>query len=209
MIYIVSAENRRRYHHLLTEMHRQRKEVFIDQLRWPLEHSAGLEIDAYDSAEAIYLIEAETQSAKISASARLLPTTRPHLLGDLFADLCAAPPPRGPDVWEATRFCPAPETPSGQERRAMLGRIIAAIMETALLFGIQRVTYVADAALAPMARAAGWSAEALGPPKGRGRARLQAFVADIDAAGLRRVREVHGIAAPLTRFAPGDLVRAA
>jgi acyl-homoserine lactone synthase len=60
MIYVVSQENRRRFHHLLTEMHRQRKRVFIDQLKWRLEESAGLEIDAYDSEDAIYLIEAAT-----------------------------------------------------------------------------------------------------------------------------------------------------
>lgn len=209
MIYIVSAENRRRFHHLLTEMHRQRKAVFIDKLKWRLEHHAGLEIDAYDNAEAIYLIEAETQTSEVSASARLLPTTRPHLLSELFADLCTVPPPSGPGVWEATRFCPHPNTPNGGPRRAMLGRMISGIMETALLFGIDRITYVADAALAPMAKAAGWEAHALGPPRGRGRSKIQAFSAEIDSAGLRRVRLTHAIEAPLIRFVPGDLVRAA
>ena len=70
MIYIVSAENRRRFHHLLTEMHRQRKAVFIDKLKWRLDHSAGLEIDCYDSAEAIYLIETDPATASITSSVR-------------------------------------------------------------------------------------------------------------------------------------------
>ncbi|HRK65526.1 MAG TPA: acyl-homoserine-lactone synthase, partial [Terricaulis sp.] len=108
MIHIVTAENRRQFHHALTEMHRQRKAVFIDELNWRLEESAGLEIDAYDSAEAIYLIEADAPRAPISASTRLLATTRPHLLSDVFPQLCAERPPCGPHVWEATRFCPAP-----------------------------------------------------------------------------------------------------
>lgn len=209
MIHIITAENRPHFHHALMEMHRQRKAVFIDQLKWRLEDSAGLEIDAYDSVDAIYLIEADAPRAPISASARLLPTTRPHLLNEVFPYLCEEAPPTGPGVWEATRFCPAPDTPHGHQRRGMLGRVIAGIIETALLFGIEQVTYVADAGLAPLARKAGWSVRALGPGRGRGRNRLAAFAADIDAAGLRRVRALHGISGPLTRFMPGDVASAA
>lgn len=209
MIYIVSEENRRRFHHLLTEMHRQRKEVLIDKLKWRLEESAGLEVDAYDSHDAIDLIEAGTPTSGVKVSARLLPTVRPHLLSEQFADLCEGRLPAGPGVWEATRFCPAPDTPAGPPRRQMLGRMIAGIMETALLFGIEQVTYVADAALAPMALKVGWDVRALGAPRGKGRGRIQAFVAGIDGAGLRRVREAFAISVPLTRFVPAEQARAA
>ncbi len=209
MIYIVSAENRRRFFNLLTEMHRQRKAVFIDRLRWPLEESAGLEIDCYDSADALYLIEAQADTDAVTASARLLPTTRPHLLSEHFLDLCEEPPPAGANVWEATRFCPAPDTPSGLPRRQALGRMVAGIMETAFLFGVDQVTYVADAALAPMALALGWDARSLGPGRGRGRHKVQAFAARIDGSGLRRVRETFNIREPLIRFVPGDVARAA
>lgn len=34
------------------EMHVQRKAVFIDELKWRLDASSGIDIDAYDSAEA-------------------------------------------------------------------------------------------------------------------------------------------------------------
>jgi acyl-homoserine lactone synthase len=209
MIYIVSAENRRRFHHLLTEMHRQRKQVFIDKLKWRLEENAGLEIDAYDSQDALYLIEAGTPTSDVMVSARLLPTVRPHLLSEQFADLCDEKIPTGPSVWEATRFCPAPDTPVGAPRRQMLGRMIAGILETALLFGIDEVTYVADAALAPLALKVGWNARALGAPRGKGRHRIQAFAAKIDAAGLKRVRAAFEIHAPLIRFVPPELARAA
>ena len=87
--------------------------------------------------------------------------------------------------------------------------MIAGIMETALLFGIEQVTYVADAALAPMALKVGWDVRALGAPRGKGRNRIQAFVASIDGAGLKRVRQAFAISAPLTRFVPADLARAA
>jgi len=209
MIHIVTAENRHLFHHALMEMHRQRKVVFIDELGWPLESQADLEIDVYDSEEAIYLIEAEAPRAPVTASARLLRTDRPHLMREKFAHLCEADLPGGGTVWEATRFCPAPGTPNGAPRHGMLARMIAAIMETALLFGVEQVTFVASAALAPLAADAGWRARALGRAHGRGRARVTAFAAEIDVDGLRRVRERNGIRMPLTRFSPGLSARAA
>jgi acyl-homoserine lactone synthase len=190
-------------------MHRHRKQVFIDKMHWRLEESMGLEIDAYDSHDAIYLIEAGTPVSDVKVSARMLPTVRPHLLSEQFAELCEGTLPSGPRVWEATRFCPAPDTPAGAPRRDMLGRMIAGIMETALLFGIDQVTYVADAALAPLAMKVGWDARALGAPRGRGRQKIQAFVAHIDSAGLKRVRDAFAITGPLTRFVPAELARAA
>lgn len=209
MIQIITAENRHLFRHVLMEMHTQRKAVFVDEMKWPLDVSSGIEIDAYDSPDAIYLIEAEGPRAPVTASARLLPTTGPHLLSEVFADLCAEPPPRGSDVWEATRFCPAPGTPDGQPRRDMLQRMIVAIMETAILFGIGRVTFVASAALAPLAKSAGWAVEALGPAKGKGRDKLVAMAAAIDSDGLARVRARAGARGPFTRFTPGALARAA
>lgn len=209
MIHIVTAENRRHYHHALMEMHRQRKQVFIDQLKWRLHESAGIEIDAYDCPEAVYLIEAAAPRAPVTGSARLLPTDRPHLLGDHFRFLCDSAPPAGADVWEVTRFCPAPDTAPGQPRHDLLGRMIAAIMETALIFGIERVTFVANAGLTPLAAKAGWDAQPLGGARRVGRDRLTAFVAAIDQRGLKRVRERNDIKTPVTRFFGGELTAAA
>ncbi|MGD9967460.1 MAG: acyl-homoserine-lactone synthase [Hyphomonadaceae bacterium] len=209
MIHIITAENRRHYHHALMEMHRQRKEVFIDQMKWRLEESAGIEIDAYDSPEAIYLIEAAAPRAPVTGSARLLQTDRPHLLSDHFRFLCDHEPPAGLDVWEATRFCPAPDTGAGQPRHDLLARIIAGIIEAALIFGIERVTFVASGALTPLAAKAGWDVAPLGRSRRVGGDRLTAFVASIDQQGLKRVRQRNGITAPVTRFLGGDLTQAA
>ncbi|MBL8552248.1 MAG: hypothetical protein JNJ73_19825 [Hyphomonadaceae bacterium] len=209
MIHIVTAENRHLFRHALMEMHQQRKTVFVDELKWRLNVESGIEIDSYDSPSAVYLIEAEAPRAPVRASVRLLPTDRPHLMADVFPHLCSGAPPAGAHVWEATRFCPSPDLPKGDVRRGMLSRMIAAVMETALLFGIERVTYVASASLAAVARDAGWITEALGAVHGSGRDALVAMVAEIDAAGLRRVRERNGIGAPVTRFTPGDVARAA
>lgn len=210
MIHIVTAENRRLYHHALMEMHRQRRALFIDQLHWGLEAVDGLEIDRFDSPEVIYLIDSENPSHEVAASVRLLPTDRPHLMSEVFPHLCIEGVPRSPLIWEVTRFCPSPDTPKGLPRRRALAQMIAGIMETALLFGIERVTFVAGAALARHALAVGWNARPLGPTVRHGRDRITAIAAEIDAAGLRRVRLKQGLGdAPLVRFASAEQRRAA
>lgn len=209
MIHIITAENRHLFRHALMEMHRQRKAVFIDELGWPLQAEAGIEIDAYDGEDVVYLIESDGPRACVGGSARLLPTVRGHLLQDVFADLCEEGVPRGAQIWEATRFCPSPELGRGEARQALLNRMIGAIMETGLLFGIEQVTFVASAALAPLAENAGWDVRALGPAKRRGRDKVRAFAASIDATGLKRVRDRAGVSGPLTRFTPGLVPQAA
>ncbi len=209
MIHIITEDNRRGFHHQLTEMHRQRRKLFVDEMGWRLATHAGLEIDAYDSAQTIYLIEIEAGSGALVQSARLTPSTGSHLLGDVFPQLCTNGVPRAPEIWEASRFCPAPSTPKGAARQTLLMRMIAAILETGLLFGLQKVTYVASAALAPRAAKAGWDVTALGPAQRVGREKASAHIAEVSAAGLARVRALHGLALPLTRYSAGDLARAA
>jgi N-acyl-L-homoserine lactone synthetase len=87
--------------------------------------------------------------------------------------------------------------------------MIAGIMETGLIFGIEKVCFVASAGLAPLAVNVGWTVQALGPAHGKGRQRLRAFLAEIDVAGLREVRRRNGLKGPLTRYTPADFARAA
>lgn len=208
MIYIVTRENRRMFHTALTQMHQQRKALFIDQMGWRLDPCGDLEIDCFDTEDALYLIEIG-DDGQVLQSARLISSERPHLLSDVFAELCSAGAPRDTATFEASRFCPAPATPKGAARQRLLFRMIGAIMETSLLFGIERVTFVASAALAPLALAAGWEVERLGPNVRWGRERLCAMAAAITPEGLARVRARHVSAFPLTRYLDAKAKRAA
>src|SRR4051812_19304844 len=82
-----------------------RKTIFIDLLKWDLPVLDGrYEIDQFDDEHARYLVLTDENHGHLG-SARLLPTTRPHILDTLFPALCDDAPPRGPGVWEITRFC--------------------------------------------------------------------------------------------------------
>lgn len=201
MIQLITADNRSAFFQDLTLMHRHRKEIFVDRLGWSLPCEEGLEIDEFDSPDALYLLYYDP-AGELLASARMLPTNRPHLMSEYFGALCPNGAPSGDAIWESTRFCPSPSVESPAQKRQLLGIMIAGMMEAGLLFGIEQISFVASGALRPVALAAGWSAHPLGPMQRLHNDRITACIADVEPQGLRRVRERHGLRSPLLRYIP-------
>ncbi len=204
MVFIVNAENRHLFERDLLEMHLQRRRVFVDRLGWPLPLSGALELDGYDGEEVIYLLVKDDVHGQVSASARLLRGDRPHPLLDLFAHLCDGPVPQGPGVWEVSRFCINPAVTGRRERLGLLWQTICASLEAALLFDVERLTFVANKALRPLALQCGWDARALGETQADRDDEVTAIVAAVTRTGLRRVRKRFGISGPVIRFFPAS-----
>jgi acyl-homoserine lactone synthase len=200
MVFIANTENRCLFGPDLEEMHRQRKVVFVDRAGWRIPVLADREVDAYDGADTMYLLAKEKPDGGLMASVRLLATTAPHLMSDLFAAACRGGVPRGPRIWEVSRFCTAPAIPGRALRLRLLWEMICAVMETALVHGIDQVVFVANRALLPLAVACGWEARILGATLRDAGDEMTAVVATITPEGLRRVRERYGVPAPVIRF---------
>jgi N-acyl-L-homoserine lactone synthetase len=147
----------------LRTMHRARKRVFVDLLRWQIPHDDFEERDQFDNDDAIYIVVTDPANGAHLASVRLLPTDRSHILGDLFPMLCEAPAPRGSDIWEITRFCLQPGI-GGRVRREVRAELVQAFVEFALLAGIRAYTGVAHMAWLSQILAAGWAVRPLGLP---------------------------------------------
>lgn len=63
-----------------------------------------MESDQFDRADTVYVV-AQDDNGHISGCARLLPTSRPYLLGEIFPQLLnGLAPPCSPEVWELSRF---------------------------------------------------------------------------------------------------------
>jgi acyl homoserine lactone synthase len=89
---------------VLNLMHAFRHEVFVQRLKWSLPLFNGVERDQYDTANAKYVVVSDGPD-RVTACARLLPTTDAYMLADLFPQLLGgAPPPRDPAIWELSRF---------------------------------------------------------------------------------------------------------
>lgn len=145
-------------------MFEARKRVFVDLLGWDLPVLAGrYEVDQFDDPHARYLILTDRDQNHL-ASARLLPTVRPHILGDLFADLCEDAPPQGLDIYEITRFC-LERSASAAHRREARNRLVTALADYALANGITAYTGVAEMGWLQQILAFGWRCRPLGVPQ--------------------------------------------
>ncbi len=89
----------------LQEMHRVRKLIFKDRMRWDVEISKdGLEIDQFDVPEAVYILVRDDKD-RIAGVWRLTPTDGPSMIRDVWPDfLKNFPLPASPDIWELSRF---------------------------------------------------------------------------------------------------------
>lgn len=147
--------------HAMRGMFAARKAVFVDLLGWQVPVLADrFEVDQFDDEHARYLILTDEAQGHL-ASARLLPTIRPHILDSLFPGLCAGPVPRGPGIFEITRFC-LDRSLSSASRREARNRLVTALVEHALANGIHAYTGVADSGWLAQILKFGWDAAPLG-----------------------------------------------
>lgn len=179
MMITVDERNRAAHAHAVRSMFEARKRVFVDLLRWDLPVLADrFEVDQFDDGHATYLILVDAARRHL-ASARLLPTTRPHILSSLFPDLCEGAPPAGPDVLEITRFCLSRDL-RAPERRSARDQLVTAIARFALDTGVRTYTGVAELPWLQQILAFGWDCMPLGLPHMHGRQTLGALRIDID-----------------------------
>jgi acyl-homoserine lactone synthase len=148
----------------LRSMFAARKSVFVDLLKWDVPVLDGrYEVDQFDDVHATYLILAEPDGTHLG-SARLLPTTRPHILDSLYAELCEEAPPQAADILEITRFC-LDRRLTARERRAVRDTLVNALVEHALAIGISAYSAIAEIGWFQQILAFGWRCMPLGLPR--------------------------------------------
>lgn len=148
---------------VLRAMFAARKSVFVDLLKWDVPVIDGVfEVDQFDDAFAQYLVLADSNGRHLG-SARLLPTTRPHILDSLYPNLCENAPPRAPDIFEITRFC-LDRSLSARERRGVRDTLVRALADHALTVGITHYTAIAGLGWFQQILAFGWRCRPLGLP---------------------------------------------
>ena len=191
MIVRLSGGDEPRYPHLFHQMYRQRHDIYVKRRKWcGLRPIDDLERDQFDTASATYLLVLDGADS-VLAGLRLLPTSGPHLLADVFPHL-ADTLPRGQDVLELTRFyvaCPA----RGPCAQRLVGVLAAGLFEHCLESGIRRLTSVVDTFLVPRMLDLGWQVRELGAPGRYGEGRAVAVEIAVTQTGLDTVRQRRGI----------------
>lgn len=163
---------------ILDGMHRDRKRIFVDLLKWDVPVIDGaFEIDQFDTERAVYFVSTDERGGHLG-SIRLLPTAGPHILGSIFPWLCDGSVPTGLDIWELSRGCLSPSA-SAATRLQVRNALTTAVVEFALLRNISAYTCIADSGWLSQVLALGWDCRPLGLPRRLGRTRTGALRIDI------------------------------
>lgn len=187
MVQLVTSRNRLSHQPLLEKMFEDRKAIFVDLLKWEVQHDGRFERDEYDDELAEYLIVNDRDNGEHYASLRLLRTDRPHLLDTLFPELCDGYVPRGRNIREISRMCLSSRH-RGPERTRFRNLLASAMTEYALLTGIEAYTAVMEMGRMSRVLAAGWRCEPLGMPRKVGPTMVGALLIHIEPDTIRRLQ---------------------
>lgn len=144
-----------------------RHKIFIERLGWQLPAENGMERDQFDRTDTVYVIARDGKGA-ICGCARLLPTTGPYLLGDVFPNLLSgSPTPCDESIWELSRFAAAsadaqPETAADSARNTRA--LLAASIKIAMQHGARRLITVSPLGIERLLNRMGVHAHRAGPP---------------------------------------------
>lgn len=201
MVHVVTSQNRAHFADALEGMHRDRKRVFVDRLGWDLAVHGDREVDQFDTDDAVYLMAVD-QAGRHAGSVRLLPTMRPHLLSTVFPHLCERGAPQDEETWEITRLCTSPDAP---DPRATRIRLMVAVVEFALLYGVRRYSCMSHMQYLSQVLSVGWHCEPLGMPQPDPSGQLVgAIVIHITPETLALVRSRAQLRAPILRWEHRD-----
>lgn len=151
---------------LVDRIYQLRHRVFRDALGWDVQCLHGREIDPFDTGAAVYGVVQD--HAQVEGCFRLLPTTGPYMLRDIFPQLLhGQSAPEDPHVWESSRFAVMPAPWRGGTLGGLIavtGELLMAQIAWCLEHDVRRVVSVTDVAFERVLRSAGLRCERFGPP---------------------------------------------
>ena len=178
----------------LHDMYRLRSEVFLNRLQWDVRSRKDLERDCYDLIGPVYGV-CVADDERVVGCWRLLPTTGPYMLRDVFPELIGAHPmPCAPRVWEISRFAVSGvQGELGRSVHLVTSQLLAGLIECALDFDIDRIVAVTDLRFEKVLKRAGLRPSRFSEPRMVGSVMSTAGWIDIDEQALADARRIAGI----------------
>ena len=178
-------------------MFRNRAETFSDRLGWEVVVKDGYERDAFDDANPLYLVSVDPDTEEYWGSLRLLPTTGPNMLRDVFPQLLDSEYIESATIWESSRICAAGVAGRLERNRngvnAVLSELILGIGEVAVAAGLTQIVSVFDARIFRVLKAAGCNPQLIGTPQRIGGVMTYAGLFDTGEGPLEAFRAATGI----------------
>jgi acyl homoserine lactone synthase len=178
-------------------MFRNRAETFSERLGWEVMVKDGYERDRFDDANPLYLVSVDPDTEEYWGSLRLLPTTGPNMLRDVFPQLLDGDYIESATIWECSRICAV--AARGQPERNgggvnyVLSELILGIGEVAITAGLTQIAAVFDARILRVLRTVGCNPEIIGTPQQIGEIMSYAGLFDTGEGPLKAFRAATGI----------------
>ncbi|MEQ5870021.1 GNAT family N-acetyltransferase [Sagittula sp. NFXS13] len=194
--------------HLLDAAFRLRKKVFADQLGWDVPVTGDREFDRYDDDAAQYLVWCSADRQNLYGLVRLIPTSAPTLLFDVFGATHGNDPALVSDTtFEGTRMCldddriaeDFPNLGAG----AGFGLLLLALCEAGLALGIDRLVSNFEPAMSRIYKRAGLGYHLHGKADGYGARPVCCASFDVTRSVLSDMRAKLGIDLPVFKSMPG------
>lgn len=207
MIIVVDALNGHLYADVLAEMYRLRARVFQDRLGWDVKVQDGKEYDEYDAMNPAHVICLDDDGDVVGCM-RLLQTTGPHMLADVFSSILDGEAPiRSARVWEATRFCVDTKKLTGGKARNSISYVTSEVMIGAFEYAQEAGVLDSVAVIDPvmnrvLQRSQNAPYDYLGKTVQMGKVKAMAALMDCSDERIAGIRAFNGITEDV--FAPSD-----
>lgn len=167
---------------MVDQMFQLRALVFDQQLGW-VKSNGETEIDYYDALGPIYVI-CHAPADEVIAAVRLLPSSGPNMLRDVFPELlCGKDPPWADDVWESSRFFSVGRPPEISPVQTAF-KLVEGMFICALARGWRGIVSVSDVRMERLIRRTGVRIHRFGPPQRIGKMLAMAGWADVTLENL-------------------------
>jgi acyl homoserine lactone synthase len=188
---------------ILEAAFRLRKKVFHDQLGWDVKICGNMEFDEYDNDNAQYLVWCSPDREKLYGLIRLLPTTAPTLLYDVFGETHNyAPELIGNDIFEGTRMCLDEELVAQDFPTLAPGAgfnlLFLSLCEASLALGVRRLVSNFEPAMSRVYRRAGLDYVMHGKADGYGARAVCCASFEVSMPVLQKMRRTIGVDLPVT-----------
>ena len=179
-------------------MFRNRALTFSERLGWEVTVKDGHERDVFDDANPLYLVSVDPVNGEYWGSLRLLPTTGPNMLRDVFPFLLGDGEfIESATIWESSRICAIAAEGQPERNRngvnLVVGELLAGIGEVAIKAGLTQIVSVFDARIYRVLRAAGCNPQIIGRPRRIGGTMSYAGLFDTGEGLLHAFRDAMGI----------------
>lgn len=154
---------------LFSKVSNYRHKVFIEMLGWELQTQQGIELDQFDRPDTVYVVS-QNDDGGVNGCARLLPTDRPYLLGEVFPQLLnGQTPPSSADIWELSRFAAVDfsnqmSPTQGQFSSEVAVELLRRTIDCAVENGAKGLIAVTTVGVERLMRCAGFRSHRAGPP---------------------------------------------